>query len=89
MPLVGMAFANAALKSLERIPHKMRAQVIKKAKALMLNPHPPTSKQLQGIETPDGEKVYRERSGDYRILYVVRPVEVIVLDVGHRKDVYR
>jgi len=32
-----------------------------------------------------------ERSGDYRILYVVRknPGEVIVLDIDNRKDVYK
>lgn len=37
------------------------------------------------------EAVWRLRSGDYRILYVVKsnPEEIIVLDIGHRKDVYR
>ena len=37
------------------------------------------------------ESVYRVRSGDYRILYLVRTNygEVVVLDIGHRKDVYR
>ena len=35
--------------------------------------------------------MYRERSGDYRILYVVRsnPAEVMILDIDNRKDVYR
>ena len=35
--------------------------------------------------------VYRERSGDYRILYIVRsnPDEVLILDIGHRKEIYR
>lgn len=28
-------------------------------------------------------------SGDYRILYVVRDQEVMVIDIGDRKDVYR
>jgi hypothetical protein len=43
------------------------------------------------VETDDGEPVYRERSGDYRILYVVRtnPDLVLILDIDHRKDVYR
>lgn len=64
---------------------------MRKAKALMQDPHPKGSKPLKGVTTSDGEIVYRERSGDYRILYVVRgnPMQIVILDVDHRKDVYR
>lgn len=86
-------FTKAALSNLAHIPFKIRAQLIKKAKALILNPHPAGSKPLKGVTTDDGEIVYRHRSGDYRILYVVRKkptqTEVIVLDMDNRKDVYR
>ena len=89
--LLGFAFTEAALKFLETIPTKFRGQVIKKAKALMLDPHPNGYKQLKGIVTGDDEPVLRERSGDYRILYVVRknPNQVVILDIDHRKDAYR
>lgn len=88
-PLIGFAFTEAALTNLAKIPPKPRHQVMRKAKALMLNPHPQGSKQLRGQVS--GETVFRERSGDYRILYVVRngPAQVIILDIDHRKDVYR
>lgn len=91
MPYIGFAFTDNALDAIAELPAKIRKQVIKKAKALLDNPHPPTSKKLKGVETPDGEAVYRERSGDYRILYLVRsdPAEILILDVDHRKDVYR
>lgn len=91
MPLVGFAFSDASLEFLEKLPPKLRGQVAKRAKALLQNPYPQGVKKLQGIETAAGEPVYRERSGDYRILYVVRekPHEVVVLDIDHRKDVYR
>ncbi len=90
-PLVGLVIAKTALNNLRHIPHKIRAQLIKKAKNLILNPHPSGSKKLNGIATDEGEPIYRYRSGDYRILYVVRqnPGEVIVLDIDSRKDVYR
>lgn len=89
--LIGFAFTEAALENLTRIPHKIRAQIIKKAKSLQLNPHPQGVKVLQGVETPNGERVLRERSGDYRILYVLRdnPRSIIILDIDHRKDIYR
>ena len=90
-PLFGFAFTQAALDFLATIPLKLRAQIIKKARALHLTPHPPGSLCLKGVTTDEGDRVYRERSGDYRILYVVRenPSEVIILDIDHRKDVYR
>lgn len=91
MPLIGLAFSEDSLEFLQTVPHKLRSQIIKKAKALILNAYPQGSKRLHGIMTPDGKPVYRERSGDYRILYVVRanPNEVVILDIDHRKDVYR
>ena len=91
MPLVGFAFTAAALKYLARLPPKLRRQVTRKARALQHDPHPQGSKKLHGVTTATGEPIYRERSGDYRILYVVRnsPTEVIVLDIDDRKDVYR
>lgn len=89
--LTGLVITKAALDNLKRIPFKIRAQLIKKAKALILNPHPAGSKPLKDVTTDDGEPIYRQRSGDYRILYVIRrnPNEVIVLDMDNRKDVYR
>lgn len=91
MPFVGFAFTDAALDFLETLPPKIRRQVIKKARALHTNPHPQGAKKLKDVETLEGDPVYRERSGDYRILYIVRekPAEVIILDIDHRKDVYR
>lgn len=90
-PLFGFAFSEAALDYLAIIPFKFRAQVIKKAKALQIDPYPQGSEPLKGKCTKSGEQIYRQRSGDYRILYVVRnnPSEVVILDIGHRKDVYR
>jgi mRNA interferase RelE/StbE len=38
-----------------------------------------------------GEDAYRVRVGDYRIIYTIQDEKLIVLvvDVGHRRDVYR
>jgi mRNA interferase RelE/StbE len=89
--LMGLVITKTALDNLAKIPHKIRVQLIKKVKALILNPRPNGAKKLKGITTDDGEPVYRHRSGDYRILYVVRknPGGVIVLDIDDRKDVYK
>lgn len=91
MPYVGFSFTDNALDFLEELPPKIRRQVGRRAKALHANPFPPSSKRLKDVQTDEGDPVYRERSGDYRILYIVRsnPNEIIVLDIDHRKRVYR
>ncbi len=88
--LCGYAYTETALESLAKIePKKVRAQIVKHVEALLNDPTPPGSKQLNG--PTDGEcPVYRIRSGDYRILYSLRSGrQIVVLDIGNRKDVYR
>ena len=89
--LYGFAYAESALKYLETVvTAKFRGQIRRKVELLASNPNPPGSKKLQGL-TEGEEPIFRIRSGDYRILYVVRnnPDQIVVLDIGHRKDVYR
>ncbi len=87
--LFGFGFGRAAAEFLDKMPSgKLRAQITKKAKSLINNPLPAGCKKLKGFKDGD-EAVWRVRSGDYRILYIVREIEVIVLDIGHRKDVYK
>ena len=54
--------------------------------ALADNPFPRGARKLVGYDD-----VFRVRAGSYRILYSVsdRTVVIVVLKVGHRRDVYR
>jgi mRNA interferase RelE/StbE len=87
--LYGFAYSEDALRYLEtKVPTKIRGQIRRRIERLAADPTPPGSKKLLGIT--DGENpVYRERQGDYRILYSVRGVIIVILDIDHRKDVYR
>jgi mRNA interferase RelE/StbE len=90
MPAIyGYAYSEAALRYLERTcPAKVRAQIKQRVEALASNPTPQGCKKLHGVT--DGEyPVYRVRQGDYRILYSVRPIIIVILDIGNRKDIYR
>jgi mRNA interferase RelE/StbE len=89
--LHGFSYSESALKFLETVvAAKVRGQIKRKIEALAANPHPPGCKKLVGVDN-EGEVVYRIRSGDYRVLYVVRsnPQQIIVLDIDNRKDIYR
>jgi mRNA interferase RelE/StbE len=86
--LYGFAYTPQALAFLKTLQPKIRRQIIARVQALAANPTPPGAKKLHGVV--DGESpVYRVRQGNHRILYIVRGVIIVVLDIDHRKDVYR
>lgn len=88
--LYGFAYAPKALENLESLQSKIRRQIVKRVQALATEPFPQGCKKVQNMSSEE-EPVYRVRQGDYRILYVVRnsPEQIIVLDIDHRKDIYR
>ena len=76
----------AAVRDLESLDKGARARVARKIEQLAGNPRPPKAKKLVG---EDG--IWRVRAGDYRILYLVEDARLIVLviRIGHRREVYR
>lgn len=87
--LYGFAYSETALKYLETtVPQKIRSQIKRRIESLAANPVPPGAKKLHSVIDGD-HPVYRVRQGDFRILYSVRPIIIVILDIGNRKDVYR
>lgn len=89
--LYAIAYAEVALKYLEGLRSvKIRRQIKSRIDALVFDPFPAGSKKLENV-TDHRDPVYRVRSGDYRVLYVVRSNahQIVVLDIGDRKDIYR
>jgi mRNA interferase RelE/StbE len=62
----------------------VQRRIVAKIETLSNNPRPDGCKKLHG-------DIYRVRVGDYRIVYQVRDREllVLVIRVGHRREVYR
>lgn len=88
--LWGFSYTKQALAFLRTVQPKIRRQTVKRIEALATDPHPANCKVVQN-KLKGEETVYRIRSGDYRVLYFVRdkPPEIVILDIDHRKDVYR
>jgi mRNA interferase RelE/StbE len=78
--------AAAAARDLRKIPTTMRVRIARAIDGLAGDPFPPGVRKLQGEE-----HAHRIRVGDYRVIYDVLQEEVVVLvlRVGHRKDIYR
>ncbi len=75
----------SAVKELEAAPPAVRRRLVARIRALASDPRPP------GCEKLTGREQYRVRQGTWRILYTVDDdvVTVVVVKVGHRRDVYR
>jgi mRNA interferase RelE/StbE len=75
----------SAVREIKNIPRKDRLRIIQKIQSLANNPRP------QGCEKLTGEDRYRIRQGVYRIVCLVsdRELHIIVVKVGHRRDVYK
>ncbi len=75
----------SAVREIESIPKKDRLRIVRRIQALSENPRP------AGCEKLSGEEKYRVRQGTYRIVYSVEDgaKEVLVVKVGHRREVYR
>jgi mRNA interferase RelE/StbE len=73
------------LKSLRRFPRSIQQRVLRRIEMLAADPRPPGSVKLTG------EEAYRVRVGDYRIIYTIENdrLLVLIIDIGHRGDVYR
>lgn len=76
----------SAARALQKMPNATRVRIARAIDGLAEDPFPPNVRKLQGEE-----HAYRIRVGDYRVIYDVlhEQVVVLVLRVGHRKDVYR
>lgn len=76
------------LKKLEKLSKADKERIIEAIDSLMEDPRPDGCKKLKGNFTPIR---YRIRAGAYRVVYSVQDdiLIILVLEVGHRKDVYR
>ncbi len=65
---------------------KLRQRLRSAIDGLANEPRPSDSLKLKG-----SDELYRVRVGDYRIVYLVRDHElvVVVIQIGHRREIYR
>ncbi len=77
----------SAVRELEKVQRQKDLQrLVERISSLAADPRPAGCEKLSGRVDK-----YRIRKGDYRILYSINDAEstVVVVKIGHRKDVYR
>jgi mRNA interferase RelE/StbE len=75
-----------ARKALSALPQEVQKRIVQALENLANDPRPPGARAVQGHD-----HLLRIRVGDYRVVYTVQDdtLVILVLRVGHRRDVYR
>ncbi len=79
-------FKPSAVRDLAALPKDAQRRLALKIDSLALDPRPSGCEKIQGEAN-----LFRIRVGDYRIVYLIKDVRlfVLIVKIGHRKDVYR
>ncbi len=81
-----VAFSPSAARQLRKVDPQSRRRIQAALELLSADPRPPAATRLVGSSNE-----WRVRTGEYRIIYEIHDdrLVVLVLRVGHRRDVYR
>ncbi|MGH2560068.1 MAG: type II toxin-antitoxin system RelE family toxin [Thermomicrobiales bacterium] len=79
-------FSRQARRHFDDLPARIKARIAPRIDALAENPRSPGCQHLAG---PDD--LYRIRVGDYRAIYRIEDdiLHVLVVRIGHRREIYR
>ena len=79
-------FRPSARKNLAKLPRRDQLRIVSAAEALRQEPRPSGAKKLVAEEN-----LWRIRVGSYRVIYKIEDNKLLILvvKIGHRKDVYR
>ncbi len=79
-------FRPSALKAYNNLPHLERRRIERAIDALANQPRPTGAKKLVAELN-----LWRIRVGSYRVIYQIEDdrLLILVVKIGHRKDVYR
>lgn len=85
MEKYSLIFRKSVAKDLRGIPKKDVGRILHCFQEIAENPRGP------GCEKLSGKERYRIRQGAYRTIYEIQDevLTVIVVKIGHRRDVYR
>ena len=84
--MIKIHISNNAEKGIRKLPKETAKRIILKINDLQENPRPVGCRKIVGSDYD-----YRIRIGDYRVVYEFdeKNGRIIVMAVGHRKDVYK
>jgi mRNA interferase RelE/StbE len=85
MEFYRVIFTKSVKKDFRKIPKFEVSKILNEIAYLAKNPRSSKTKKLKG------EKLYRLRVGNYRVIYDIQDnlMLIFVVKLGHRSDIYR
>ncbi len=85
MEFYKVIFTKSVRKDFRKIPKLEVSKILNEIAELANNPRSSKTKKLKG------EKLYRLRVGNYRVIYDIQDnlMLIFVVKLGHRSDIYR
>lgn len=79
-----LLYSQTALKQLEKLEKSIQQRILNALERLRIRPESYNIKKLIGMQG------YRFRVGDYRIIFDIEKdkLQILILQVGHRKNIY-
>ena len=77
-------FSNVALRQFNKLPNDIQDRIIGSLERMKIRPHAYVKKLV-------GNPYFRLRVGDYRIIVNIQgnDLRILVVEVGHRRNVYK
>lgn len=77
-------YHKSALKQLNKLPRNLQTRILKTLERIRIRPH-------SFIKSLSGLPYFRLRVGSYRLILDVKENQliIIVLELGHRKNIYK
>ena len=77
-----IGWKEKALQQLDKLEKNISSRIIKKVDELKENPFSKDIKRLKGYDA------FRLRVGDFRVIFEIENNKIIILKVGHRRNIY-
>jgi len=79
-----LVYTNRADKDIQKLPPEIKRHIGK----VLLRYEQDPDKYSEKLRDPD-LGIYRFRIGDYRVIFDLEGSDIVVLRVGHRRDIYK
>ena len=79
-----LVYTNRAIKDIQKLDPEIKKRI---GKALLRYEENPLNYSEKLIDPKLG--TYRFRIGDYRVIFDIEGKDIVVLRVGHRRDIYK
>ena len=79
-----LVYTNRAIRDIEKLDPEVKSRI---GETLLRYKEDPLNYAVKLKDARLG--TYRFRIGDYRVIFDIAGIEIVILRVGHRRDIYR